>query len=262
MDNKYTQLNLFENQDLQPINFTRISIFLRCPKEYWYRYKSKDKKYSPQGQKIFEGRLLHKAAEEYLNLPFQARESQRIINKLSSESNLFKIIENKNLMMTAIRLFDHSFLNNLNNVQVEIPFKLNVGNFLFKGRADCLAKDDYGWILFDFKRDESELEHIQKPIDKYLQLIFYSIGLEIEKTIGLTTVRIGHYFFLNGKNDTVNLTGNLIKEGLNRISEIASEIESTSTFPAKLNNLCGSCMVGAKGACTEFNTVKKDLWST
>lgn len=257
MAKKHIQLDLFEDQDPKVIDFTRIAVYLRCPKEYWYKYLDRDKNFGPLGQKIYEGRLLHKAAEEYLKLPIQNRESETIISRLSAESVLYKSVQNISLMEAAIRLFDNSFLQNLCDVKTEIPFRLKVGDQLFKGRADCLAKDIDGWVLFDFKRDATELEHHTRILDKYLQLLFYAFGLDIKKTIGLTNIKIGYYYFFSGKNDTIELTEDLMKDGLKRIKEIISELEFTRVFPARLNKLCESCMVGAKGICEKLNEKNK-----
>ena len=252
MKNKEEQLELFKRYNLREITFTKIAVFMRCPKEYWHRFLNKSTRYDPQGQEILEGRLLHKLAEDYLRLPLLERNSEVLIEYVYSHSGLYRKVKRKNEIIDTVRLFDKSCLRTLKEVRLEMPFKTKMDGFILKGRADCLASDNIGWILFDFKRDESDLEHLQTDIDKYLQLIFYYLGLELHKPEKSKNIRFSYYFLLNGKADTIEPPPSFMESGLSRILEIDSHIRSADSFPAKVTRLCYSCIVGKVGKCYDF----------
>ena len=211
MTHQQEQLELFKDFKIEKLNFTKIAVFLRCPKEYFHRFLLKDQTWDPQGEEILEGRVLHKTVREYLKLPLSERKSEEVLRNLYS-SDIFNKLNYKDILINAIRLFDQSILATLKNPQLEVSFKTSIDKFIFTGRIDCLVTGKNRWMLLDFKRSKLDLQPYETNIDKYLQLVFYCYGMKLDKSLK-NNMKLGYYYFLDGETDVIDASSSFLKSG-------------------------------------------------
>ena len=225
----------------EPISFTALATFIRCPLEYKLRYRDKIKAYEPAGTHVNLGRFLHSVASQFLKLPFKDRNSKFIELQFQSEidanTNKEYIDELGQFREPTTMLLLENFADK--RLSDRNPhFKTRFGLYTIVGTTDCLIDSSDGIKIIEFKEydyrdfeDDSEILH-------YLQLLFYYFGLR-QDMADITGGR--YYFFNNGNMDNIAFTTERIDQAKIFIQQGLQELDKCTVFKPKLNRLCISC---------------------
>jgi len=231
----------------QPVSYTELATFIRCPLEYKLRYRDNELKYEPIGTSINVGRFLHSLASHLLKLPPDQRSRELIETRFREETtkkrNPEYLDELHRFQEPTILLLLQYFHNK--TVSDKKPrFTSTFGSFVITGTADCLVNSSDGLQIIEFK--EYDYRDFQEDIDvlTYLQLLFYYFGLE-ERDVFIN--KGAYCFFNNGTVNEVVFSNTIINEGRNYIQTKLREIFDCREFLPKLNSLCVSC--GYKSEC-------------
>lgn len=255
-DSRNSQSLLFPESELrlEILDFTSIGVFRRCPLEYRYRYSPRNKYFDPVGHDIFLGRILHSITSDFLSRPAIRRNEgfngEEYWKKFGKQFEF----EDDKYHKTVLSAIDHLIKGPLSRLKVhalEYPFKRSFNNFLLVGRVDCLCREVRGDLIIDFKLNPLELDHHSSQSSRYLQPIFYYLG--IEDTIVLNSPHVGYYFYINGHFEIVELSEKLISSGWEEIQRLNEERKETTLFHPRKNYYCSSCAVRNKCLCPLWN---------
>jgi len=253
-DHNKKQSLLFLESEMRSevLDFTSISVFQRCPLEYRYRYLPRDRGFDPPGTgiEIYLGRILHSITSDYLKrkkiLGSENISLQEYLERFEMHLRNLDGICYKNVM-TAIDHLIKGPLSQLIVHAIEYPFKNPFKGFLLIGRIDCVGRDTQGDLIVDFKLDQAELDHHSSQSSRYLQLVFYYLG--IRDSISLKSPHLAYYFFSNGSFERVEVSEKLIWNGWEEIQRLNEERKTISTFPSRKTYYCSSCAVKNRGFC-------------
>lgn len=241
------QLRLFEERELPRISFTQLSVFLRCPLEFKLRFVDRrEGEFAPMGIEVSLGRVLHKLAQEYLKLPagqrtqaFLQSRCKDLVSKLTSRTSLRGCYP----VEQALAHFDSNF-SGLEIGDLEMAFEEPFSSHILTGRIDCIVNGPRGSELIEFKvRDYYEFEY-ERQIDRYLQLLFYFLGI---RRTGRDVPRGAYYFFDSGIRDEIEFSEEVIREGEHRIKQLLERMSNETGFAPRHNQLCPTC--GYKRLC-------------
>jgi hypothetical protein len=234
------QLSFFEIEDRPKMTYTQLATFLRCPLEYKLRFIDKEMWAAPFGMEVLWGRLLHNIARQYLSLPIDQRSTRFLISRLEEETKSRSLPDRDyqlDIFLNPMKSFHHIFAQRKVH-SLEIPFKTAFHGFILTGRADCILEGPNGLILFEFKYSDYRESDYNSELSRYLQLIFYSLGL---KGGGLKPAEGAYYFFNSGNMDLITLSRSLINRGEKHLMEIIDRISKTNDFGPRANRLCPTC---------------------
>lgn len=249
------QTNIFGDSASSPevVSFTELATYQRCPLEYEYRFHPRNRSFDPAGPEVSLGRLLHGAACLYLSRPIPLRRdapARNIIPQLWNKYSAGFGTEAEHYQDLAMRIMDNMEggpLSGLRILACEYRFKHTFGDFVLSGRVDCIARDEKGNLLVDFKLTSRELEHQDRIVDRYLQLIIYYLA--VQDTIHLTQTTLRYYFFETGEFEDVECDGDLVKQGLQEVIRLNEERKKAEFFSARESYLCSTCLVKARQSC-------------
>jgi CRISPR/Cas system-associated exonuclease Cas4 (RecB family) len=237
----------------EPISYTELATFIRCPLEYKLRYRDRANNYQPIGTRVNVGRFLHSVATQFLKQAIDERIVEFIEIKfreeLATKRNAEYIDELERFKEpTAVLL---QALGSKAISDKSPNFKTKFDSFTIWGAADCLLTSDTGIQIVEFKeydyREFDEDVHFMR----YLQLLFYFLGLG-GREVGIS---VGTYcFFSNGHIDEVVFTDEVIDQAKEFIRVKLKERTDCKVFTPKLNALCISC--GYRDKCKLYIDAK------
>ncbi len=231
----------------EPISYTALATFMRCPLEYKLRYRDKIKKYEPAGTHVNLGRFLHSVAYGFLREPIEKRSQQYIHLQFKTEIerniNVEYAEELKRFEETTSILLLENFADK-HLADKDLHFRTIFGSYTLTGTADCLIKSTNGIEIIEFKEydyrdfeDSSEILH-------YLQLLFYYFGLQEE---GADISGGAYCFFNNGYMEHVTFSKEMIDGARTFLEQKLQELADCKVFTPKSSRLCISC--GYKDKC-------------
>lgn len=231
----------------EPVSYTELATFIRCPLEYKLRYRDKTGIYEPVGTRVNVGRFLHSVAIQFLKEPIDQRNKEFIESKFQDE-----MAEKRNPeYIDELRRYQDPTTMLLLEYFVDKPmskksphFRTSFGPFAIVGTADCLVNSNEGIHIIEFKEyDYREFEE-DVEVMHYLQLLFYFFGLG-GRGAGISG---GAYcFFRSCYEDEVVFSDEMIDKGKEFIQAKLQEMTECQNFAPKLNALCISC--GYKDKC-------------
>lgn len=231
----------------EPVSYTELATFIRCPLEYKLRYRDKTKMYEPFGTRVNVGRFLHSVATQFLKEPIDQRNKEFIESKFHEETTQKRNPE----YIDELRRYQAPIITLLLEYFVDKPmskksphFRTSFGSFAIVGTADCLVNSSEGVQIIEFK--EYDYREFEEDVDvmRYLQLLFYFFGLGGR---GGDISGGAYCFFSNGYADEVVFSDEMIDKGEELIGAKLREMTECQNFAPKLNTLCVSC--GYKGKC-------------
>lgn len=239
---------LFEmGPQLEELSFLPISVFLRCPLEYRWRFVDRLSAGGElRGEEAQLGRLLHRVASRFLGATGDTRTEQQATRLLETAWKEASWAFPNNLDMwygkardALVRLVA-SELVQIKNAQPEVPFKRQrVDNLLLTGRVDLVGTLRDQLTIVEFKSKRFEIEIGTDPIDRFLQLIFYYHGLR--KGLSRDPSRLLYYFFLSGEMEEMEAAPELMQRGLERIQRLRQDMEFVKRFTARASQYCWTC---------------------
>lgn len=225
----------------EPVSYTELATFIRCPLEYKLRYRDKAEKYEPFGTSINVGRFLHSVATQFSKEPIDRMNKEFIDSKFQEEiakkRNPEYIDELKRFQDPTVMLLLEYFVDKA--VAKKSPhFKTSFGPFIIVGTADCLVNSSEGIQIIEFKEYDYRESEDDVEVTHYLQLLFYFFGLG-GREAGISG---GAYcFFSSGHADEVVFSDEMIDNGKDFIEAKLKEMAECKDFMPKLNALCVSC---------------------
>lgn len=238
----------------EPISYTALATFIRCPLEYKLRYRDKIKVYEPAGTHVNLGRFLHSVASQFLREPLENRNARFIEMKFKTETDTSTNAEyvdelrrfKEPTTMLLLENFADSYLSDKNP-----HFRTQFGSFTLVGTADCLIESSDGTEIIEFKEyDYRDFEDASEVLH-YLQLLFYYFGLQEE---GADISGGAYCFFNDGYMDHVTFSKEIIEGARTSLEQKLQELAECKVFIPKLSRLCTSC--GYKDKCELHRQVK------
>ncbi len=230
-------------------SFSQLAAFKKCPLQYKFAYIIG---VPVKGKAVFTfGKTIHKVLYEFVKMFVEnnnikqaslfGRKKSGEKNKAARLEDLFEIYdqvwldewyENRTqkekyykLGKKALKNFYNQFLENppkilkINNeLALEMPFKLKIGNDLLIGRIDRIDDLGNGVRIIDYKTGSSKEK---LSLEDKEQLLIYQIAAE--KALGLKPLELKYYYLEEGKE--VSFLGSE-KEKERVMSSIISEIEN------------------------------------
>lgn len=231
----------------EPISYTALATFIRCPLEYRLRYRDKIKVYEPAGTHVNLGRFLHSVASQFLREPLENRNARFIEMEFKTETDTSTNAEyidelrrfKEPTTMLLLENFADSYLSDKNP-----HFRTQFGSHILTGTADCLIESGNGTQLFEFKEyDYRDFEDASEVLH-YLQLLFYYFGLQEE---GADISGGAYCFFNNARMDHVTFSKEMIDRARIFLEQKLQELADCKVFTPKSSKLCTSC--GYKHKC-------------
>lgn len=251
-NNKENQLSLYQEGEnhLEILGISSLGIFQRCPLEYKYRFLPRNKEFDPQGYAIILGRILHSITADYLSKTVKERNIKS--NLQDNKVKLEKYFDSSNkkyydIAMKALNQLINGPLSKLSVKAIEYSFKKQVESFLLKGRIDCIGRKGKRDLIIDFKINPSELDHHKDQCSRYLQLIFYYIG--IKDSIILNSPYLAYYFYSNASFEMIEVSESIVRNGLDRIIRLDKQRREATEYPPQNSYYCSTCTVRSKGLC-------------
>lgn len=231
----------------EPISYTALATFMRCPLEYKLRYRDKIKKYEPAGTRVNLGRFLHSVAYGFLREPIEKRSPQYIHLQFKTEIERSINAEYAEELKrfeepTSILLLGNFADKHL--ADKDPHFRTIFGSYTLTGTADCLIKSTNGIEIIEFKEYDYRDFEDSSEILYYLQLLFYYFGLQEDD---LNIFGGAYCFFNNGSVEPIDFSDKMINNAKTYIEQKLEELANCRAFMPKRNRLCISC--GYKDKC-------------
>ncbi len=184
-------------------SWSRVKSFMTSPYEYYLTYILNKKPDLPETSYTSFGNGCHNLLEklysgELDNNDFYSAFIEMWDNKLLTEKLNFcrdSDIRNNSIANKYRENLDHFFKNHkkiFSNIEVEKFLCAKLGDFVFQGYADAVARDDLGnYIIIDWKT--SSIYSKKDLVKNSGQLIFYAIALN-QSGIPLDKIKIAFAF--------------------------------------------------------------------
>lgn len=233
--------------ELEELSFSRISLFLRCPLEYRWRFiDGLSQAGQLRGEEAQLGRILHTVASRFLSAAEDTRTEQHATRLLETtwKKASWAFPQESGAWYSkardAVARLAASELLQIKNAQVEVRFnRQRVNDLLLTGRADVVGSLRDQLAIVELKSELFEIEIGTGPIDRLLQLIFYYHGLR--GALPSDPSRLMYYFFLSGEIEEIQTTRELMYRGLERIKQLGQEMKLAKRFVARPSRYCWTC---------------------
>jgi hypothetical protein len=234
----------------EPISYTELATYIRCPLEYKMRYHDKLNAYVPTGTHVNVGRFLHLISSQFLTESLPNRTSSFIEMKFEKEINtsasaeyigeLRRFLEPTSMLL--LRNFADACLSNMSP-----HFVTQFESFAIVGTVDALVETSEGTEIIEFKEyDYRDANNATNSL-RYLQLLFYYFGLQ-ERGKNITGGTYG--FFDTGRIDHIIFSKAIVDETKTFLVNELHELVDCEDFRAIPNRLCISC--GYKNECKSY----------
>lgn len=254
------------NSKKKRLSYSQIAMFLRCPRQYWYRYIQGIK--TPASGEMVQSRVWHKTLEINYRQKIDSKVDLPLGEMLENFSNIFDesikyeeiIFEKsspvflKDQGLQIVEMHHTHIAPNVHPMLVEKFFTVSLGEdfpYELTGVWDLVEE---GGIIVDNKAQGRAKS--QNDLDKDLQMTVYSLGYralygEIEKGIRIDAV-------IKNKNLKVtqletSRTNEECRWLLGLIENVASAIQKEAFFPNPDGWHCSPVYCGYYQQCKKGN---------
>lgn len=223
---------------------SKYNTFITCPKQYWYsQYFPEQAEKSPAMERGIE---LHDIFDDYFKLP----ESKTAKNKESMKELIFQLRNSSKYPLEIEKFIEWS--SELNFITPEsCEEKIYDKDLDIVIKWDRIDYDGEKRILWDYKTG-----NLKKVEDFKFELALYS--LIFQKNTKKKVHYAGIYFVDHKKYGIIEITSELMKETIDKIQDLNSELrdyQNSNVWPTKLGYHCSWCRW--KSECPTYNKYKK-----
>lgn len=226
------------------LNFSSYSTYESCPFKYNLGYNFGFRR-SPQ-RAANRGTVFHEIMET-VNLKFINDEEISIKELESITDEVYKSMFDMDddqgefeEFKEKVKEYHLKFSIEREVLESELPFEIDFGEFVLNGAIDLIYKiNDDEIVILDYKyaeHDDDKIEHYTE------QLYIYALALsQIPEFKDYKIKKAITHFVLTDHQHEVDIDDEVLDEQLNRLYDIACEINSPSCSYPKKTGSCGRC---------------------